>query len=166
MGPTVLELEVANPARPEIAEKVEFLIDSGANYSVVPSVVLERLGIRPLAQQEFRLTDGSRITRKKGAAVYKYDERAGGADAIFGEEGDCNLLGAFTLAALGLFLDPFRCELKPLPMILAETGVSIAAADHGQWTTDKGLILWPNFLFVTLIPKASVSSCAWISTFP
>jgi clan AA aspartic protease len=120
MGPTVLELEVANPAKPEIAEKVEFLIDSGANYSVVPSVVLERLGIRPLVQQEFRLTDGSHIIRKKGAAVYKYHQRPGGADAIFGEEGDCNLLGAFTLAALGLFLDPFRRELKPLPMILAE----------------------------------------------
>jgi clan AA aspartic protease len=124
MGPTVLEVEVANPAKPEIAEKVEFLIDSGANYSVVPSAVLERLGIRPVAQQEFRLTDGSQIIRKKGAAVYNYHKRAGGADVVFGEEGDCNLLGAFTLAALGLFLDPIRRELKPLPMILAETGAS------------------------------------------
>jgi len=122
MGPTVLELEVANPAKPEITEKVEFLIDSGANFSVVPSVLLERLSIRPLAQQEFRLTDGCQIIRKRGAAVYKYHQRVGGADAIFGEEGDCNLLGAFTLASLGLFLDPFRRDLKPLPMILAETG--------------------------------------------
>jgi predicted aspartyl protease len=101
---------------------VEFLIDSGANYSVVPSVVLERLGIRPIVQQEFRLTDGSQVTRKRGTVVYKYGKRAGGADVIFGEDGDGNLLGAFTLAALGLFLDPFRRELKPLPMILAETG--------------------------------------------
>lgn len=64
MGLTVLEIDVGNPATPEITEKVEFLIDSGANYSVVPSVVLERLDIRPLAQQEFRLTDGSRIIMK------------------------------------------------------------------------------------------------------
>lgn len=28
-------------------------------------------------------------------------------------------LGAFTLEALGLSLDPLRRELKPLPMILA-----------------------------------------------
>jgi hypothetical protein len=40
MGLTVLELEVANPASPEITEKVEFLIDSGAAYSVVPAPVL------------------------------------------------------------------------------------------------------------------------------
>jgi clan AA aspartic protease len=119
MGLTVLEVEVGNPARPEVTEKVEFLIDSGAIYSVVPTPVLERLGIRPLMQQEFRLADGSKIVRKKGVAVFKRGERAGGADVIFGEEGDSTLLGAFTLEALGLSLDPLRRELKPLPMILA-----------------------------------------------
>jgi clan AA aspartic protease len=119
MGLTVLEVEVGNPARPEVTEKVEFLIDSGAIYSVVPTPILERLGIRPLMQQEFRLADGSKIVRKKGVAVFKRGERAGGADVIFGEEGDSTLLGAFTLEALGLSLDPLRRELKPLPMILA-----------------------------------------------
>jgi clan AA aspartic protease len=122
MGLTFLEIEVGNPAAPEITENVEFLIDSGAIYSVVPTPVLERLGIRPLMQQEFRLANGSKIVRKKGVAVFKQGERAGGADVIFGEEGDSNLLGAFTLEALGLSLDPLRRELKPLPMILAEWG--------------------------------------------
>ncbi|MFI5351646.1 MAG: hypothetical protein ACHQZS_01700 [Candidatus Binatales bacterium] len=37
---------------------------------------------------------------------------------IFGEPGDSQLLGALTLEALGLSLDPLRRELKPLPMIL------------------------------------------------
>jgi hypothetical protein len=45
--------------------------------------------------------------------------RIGGADVIFGEEGDSTLLGALTLEALGLALDPLRRELKPLPMLLA-----------------------------------------------
>jgi len=119
VGLTVLRVEVGNPANPETTEPIEFLIDSGAIYSVVPTPVLERLGIRPLATQEFRLADGSRITRKKGVALFRYGERVGGADVIFGEEGDSTLLGAFTLEALGLSLDPLRRELKPLPMILA-----------------------------------------------
>jgi len=119
MGLTVLELEVANPATPEIGEKVEFLIDSGAVYSVAPSAVLERLGIRPLTQEVFRLADGSKIVRKKGVAIFRRGERVGGADVIFGEEADSNLLGAITLESLGLSLDPLRRELKPLPMILA-----------------------------------------------
>lgn len=118
MGLTVLELEVGNPANPEITEKVEFLIDSGAIYSVVPAPILERLGIKPLAEQEFCLADGSKIVRKKGGALFRYGERVGVADVIFGEEGDSVLLGAFTLEALGLVLDPLRRELKPLPMML------------------------------------------------
>jgi predicted aspartyl protease len=122
MGLTVLELEVGNPANPEVTEKVEFLIDSGAIYSVVPTPILERLGIRPLAEQEFRLADGTKIVRKKGGALFKSEDRIGVADVIFGEEGDSVLLGAFTLGALGalgLALDPLRRELRPVPMILA-----------------------------------------------
>lgn len=119
MGLTVLEIEVGNPANPDVTEKLEFLIDSGAVYSVVPTPTLEKLGIRPLAEQTFRLADGSKIMRKKGGAVFKYGERIGVADVIFGEEGDHVLLGAFTLEALGLSLDPLRRELKPIPMLLA-----------------------------------------------
>lgn len=119
MGLTVLEIDVGNPANPEITEKLEFLIDSGAVYSVVPTPILERLGIKPLTKQDFRLANGSKITRKKGGALFKYGDQIGVADVIFGEEGDSNLLGAFTLEALGLSLDPLRRELKPLPMILA-----------------------------------------------
>jgi hypothetical protein len=70
-------------------------------------------------EQQFRLADGSKIVRKKGGAVFRYGDRIGVADVIFGEDGDSLLLGAFTLEALGLSLDPLRRELKPLPMILA-----------------------------------------------
>jgi clan AA aspartic protease len=119
MGLTVLEVQVGNPANPEVTERLEFLIDSGAIYSVVPTHILDRLGIKPLSEQEFRLADGTKIVRKKGIALFKYKDKIGGADVIFGEEGDSVLLGSFTLKALGLALDPLRRELKPLPMILA-----------------------------------------------
>jgi clan AA aspartic protease len=121
MGLTVLEVEVGSPANPERTERLELLVDSGAIYSVVPRAVLERLGIGPLTEQEFRLADGSKLVRKKGGAVFKYGDRIGVADVIFGEEGDSNLLGAFTLEALGLVLDPLRRQLRELPMMLAVT---------------------------------------------
>ena len=66
----------------------------------MPAAVLDELGIKPLAEQSFRLADGSKITRKKGVAIFKYKGEVGGADVIFGEEGDSLLLGAFTLEAL------------------------------------------------------------------
>lgn len=118
---TVLEIEVGNVALPDVTEKLDFLIDSGAIYSVVPSAVLDRLKIQPIATEEFRLADGSKITRKKGVALFKYGERIGGADVIYGEAGDATLLGALTLEALGLALDPLKRSLKPQPMILART---------------------------------------------
>jgi hypothetical protein len=50
LGVTVLTIEVANVASPEATERLEFIVDSGAVYSVVPAPVLERLGILPLKQ--------------------------------------------------------------------------------------------------------------------
>lgn len=119
MGLTVLEIEIGNPGYPEITEKLEFLVDSGAIYSVVPKEILSKLGIKPIGEQEFRLADGSKIIRKKGIAFFKYKDQVGGSDVIFGEKGDSILLGSFTLESLGLFLDPLHRELKPLPIILA-----------------------------------------------
>ena len=118
MGLTYIQVDVAKPATPEDSEPVEFLVDSGAVHSVVPTVVLDRLGIRHLDAQEFRLADGTKVTRRKGVAVFRYGERIGGAAVIFGEDGDSNLLGATTLESLGLVLDPLRRELRPLPMVL------------------------------------------------
>ncbi len=119
MGIAVLDIEVGNPASPEVTESLEFLVDSGAVYSVVPAAVLERLGIKPLTEQTFRLADGTKIVRKKGGAVFKYRDRIGVADVVFGEPGDSKLLGAFTLEALGLSLNPLKRELTEIPMILA-----------------------------------------------
>ena len=118
MGVTVLALEVANVANPDVTERVEFIVDSGAVYSVVPAPVLDRLGIRPIKQDRFRLANGAYIVRRRGAALFRLGEYVGGADVIFGEPGDATLLGALTLESLGLALDPIRRELKPMELIL------------------------------------------------
>jgi hypothetical protein len=119
MGLTVLRVDVGNPANPSATEPVDFLIDSGAIYSVVSTALLNRLGIVPIIKETFRLADGSTIERDKGIALFRYRDRVGGADVVFGEPDDAVLLGALTLEALGLSLDPLRRELKPLPLILA-----------------------------------------------
>ncbi|MEA2714979.1 MAG: hypothetical protein QOG91_7 [Candidatus Parcubacteria bacterium] len=115
---TYLTMEVANVARPEITEKVDFLIDLGAIYSIVPRAVLERLGIQPLITEEFTLANGAKIKREKGGAVFKYKDRIGVAGVIFGEEGDSQSLGALSLEALGLSLDTGRRELTRVPLVL------------------------------------------------
>lgn len=118
MGITTVEVEIGVPNDGNRWESLEFLVDSGAVYSVVPATVLERLGIRPVTEEVFRLANGDKITRRKGIAAFRLGKRIGGADVVFGEPGDSNLLGALTLEALGLVLDPLKRELRELPMML------------------------------------------------
>jgi clan AA aspartic protease len=121
MGITRLNVEIANVAVPEKTRTLEFIIDSGALYSLVPATVLEDLQIQPITEQRFTLADGSVIRRRKGGAVFRYNESVGIADVIFGEPGDQNLLGVVTLESLGLALDPIKRELHPIPLILGTT---------------------------------------------
>jgi clan AA aspartic protease len=118
LGITFLDVEVGNPADPEKTLIVEFMVDSGAIYSLAPATILAELGIRPISEEKFWLANGERIIRKRGGAYFKYGDKVGIADVIFGEEGDSNLLGATTLESLGLALDPLKRELKPMPMII------------------------------------------------
>src|SRR5439155_443609 len=119
MALTHIEARIANPARPLRSVRVKFLVDSGAVYSVVPARTLEKLSVRAHSRRTFILADGSEITRRMGDAAFRLDGRQGASPVIFGERGDSVLLGAVTLGALGVLLDPLRRELRPLPMVLA-----------------------------------------------
>jgi hypothetical protein len=118
MGMTTVRVEEGRPADPEQWESVDFLVDPGPFHSVVPAATLAKLGIGPVEKRSFRSPDGCRVNRQAGIAAFRLGERIGGADVIFGEEGDSNLLGSFTLEALRLGLDPLKRELNELPMAL------------------------------------------------
>ena len=117
MAITFLKLKVSNPANPKKKVECEFLIDSGALYSVIPSEELKKLGIKPTFQEEFILANGERVKWSVGNALFEYKGKIVVSPVIFGEKG-VFLLGATTLEALGMMLDPIRRELKPLPMVL------------------------------------------------
>ena len=119
MALTHVAMRIANPARPRRSVRVKFLVDSGAVYSVVPERTLDGLGVKPHSRRTFVLADGSEVTRSIGDAVFRLDGRQGASPVIFGKLGDSVLLGAVTLEALGVLLDPLRRELRPLPMLLA-----------------------------------------------
>lgn len=118
MGVTFVKVKVANPADPSRAVEEQFLVDSGAVYSLVPRTDLERIGIEPHSRRSFILANGEQVEQEIGSAIFEYQGQRGDSLVIFGEEGDSPLLGATTLEGFGLVLDPFRRELKPLPMLL------------------------------------------------
>ena len=118
MGLTRVRIRVGNPADASRSAELEFMVDSGAVYTVVPGKILSALGVVPHSRREFILANGEVVHRSIGTATFEYRETRGDSLAIFGEPGDAALLGATTLEGFGLILDPFRRELKPLPMLL------------------------------------------------
>ena len=122
MGSTTVEVEIANPVRRSRTRRLTLPIDPGAVYSVIPGTILWQLGMRPIRREKFYLTDGTMMVRGKGPAFFKYGDRVGVADVVFGVQSDHVLLGALTLQSLGLILDPLQRQLKALPMILAAAG--------------------------------------------
>lgn len=116
---THIQASIANPARPRRSARLKFLVDSGALYSVVPAPILRRLGIKRGRSKSFILADGTEVKRSLGQALVRLNGDEAASPVIFGESSDSILLGSVSLEALGVMLDPFKRELRPLPMILA-----------------------------------------------
>lgn len=116
----VVDATVANPARARRGLTLSFLLDSGATYTVIPSAVLESLGVEPVKERTFILANGQPIKRRIGEARITFQDESATCVVMFGEEGDNALLGVTTLENLGLIFDPIRQKILPLPMMLAE----------------------------------------------
>jgi clan AA aspartic protease len=117
MAITFLNVRVSNPADPQKGKVIEFLVDSGAVYSVMPQDELKKLGIPPTSNEEFILANGEKLRMPVGNAFFEYQGKTRAAPIVFGAK-DVYLLGATTIEALGMILDPIHRELKPLPMVL------------------------------------------------
>jgi clan AA aspartic protease len=118
VGLTTQKLTVKEHRKSRRKADVDFLIDSGAVYSLVPAPTLRKLGVEPYRTVDFSLADGTSITRRVGDAYFELAGEGGAAPVIFGERGDEPLLGATTLESLGLVLDPFKRQLIPMRMLL------------------------------------------------
>ena len=108
MGLISLAATVMNPADAKKRLKIEFLVDSGALYSVVPKAALKRLGIKPCGSKEFTFADGTKIIRKFGNALFSIQETPGASPVIFGERGTAHYLAWFRLKRW--VTSSIRCE--------------------------------------------------------
>ena len=120
MGITNAILKIREHRKSEKVAEVNFLVDSGAIYSLVPGKILDQLDIEPYKEMSFSLADGTTLKRKVCSAYFEYEGEGGPAPVVYGEEGDEPLLGATTLESLGLVLNPFTRTLHPMRMLMAE----------------------------------------------
>ena len=117
MGLVRVEMEVSRDGEPR--QSVEFLVDSGAVYSVLPQRVWRALKLKPQRSLQFSLADGTPIRRGVSECRFSYQGLEATSPVVLGERNDEALLGSVTLETLGLVLNPFDRTLKPMRMILA-----------------------------------------------
>ena len=120
MGITTAILKVKEHSKSEKFAEVNFLIDSGAIYSLVPGKILDELDIEPHREMSFSLADGTLMKRRVCSAYFEFEGEGGPAPGVYGEEGDEPLLGATTLESLGLVLNPFSRTLHPIRLLMAK----------------------------------------------
>ena len=116
MGVTYIEGTVTGPTRTQ--RKLEFLVDSGATYTVLPNEVWRAIGLAAKRRMTFRLADGTPLERDVSECHIAVVGQDAHSPVILGEPGDQALLGVITLEVLGLVLNPFSRELQPMQMRL------------------------------------------------
>ncbi len=116
MGLTFIEGQVRGPEGRE--ETVNFLVDSGAGYSLLPYAVWQSLGLEPTREEQFRLADGTVVTRNLSRCYVILPQGEEYSPVVLGKESDDQaLLGAVTLENLGLVLNPFSRTLHPMRLL-------------------------------------------------
>lgn len=118
MGISYVEGSVSGPSGR--VERVRFLIDSGAMYSLLPEPVWRAIELQPKRDMDFVLADGTSIRRAVSDCHVSLPQGDGHTPVVLGEPGDEQpLLGVVTLEILGLVFDPFRRTLHPIRALLA-----------------------------------------------
>ncbi|MGA8060132.1 MAG: hypothetical protein WB999_17940 [Candidatus Binataceae bacterium] len=120
MGITFTKATISNPRQPRRgAIELEFLIDSGAIFSVLPGPIARKLALAKPGREESTLADGTRRAYDVGEAFFELGDRRGTSKVVFGPANVTPLLGAFTLESLGLMVNPVTREVSPMRLFLA-----------------------------------------------
>ena len=99
-------------------------VDKRAAHSMLPESLMTQLRIEPQQQLGFILADGSRVRYGYGFARFSIDGDERPCPVILGPDGNY-LLGASTLEAFNLVVDPVGEQLLPVEWLSLGWGGSI-----------------------------------------
>src|SRR2546425_10185865 len=110
MGITFVEGTVTGPTGKQT--RTEFLVDSGAKYTVLPLKIWKAIGLKPERRLTFVLADGTEVKRKISECHISLPQGKTHTPVVLGESRDKALLGVVTLEELGLVFNPFELTLQ------------------------------------------------------
>jgi predicted aspartyl protease len=94
--------------------RVKLLVDSGAQYTVLPYEIWHRLGLIPKRGMRSRLRGGRTMERALSECHIVLPQGDGHTTVVLGRPGDLALLGVITLESFGFVLNPFDRSIRPI----------------------------------------------------
>ena len=113
MGTFFAEAHFASPRRPERRETVKLLVDSGSMYTWISGASLRDLGVQPTERRRILTIERRATERGMAEVLITLEGRTLHTLCLFGEPGDLEVLGAYTLEGFGLGIDPVQRRLIP-----------------------------------------------------
>ena len=98
---------------PNGEETVEALVDTGADFTMMPASLLQRLGIQPYREVRMRLADGRSSVWQLGRATARINGHDEPTICVFAPEDSRPAIGAYTLEGMLLGVDPSGRRLVP-----------------------------------------------------
>src|SRR5208337_2759575 len=93
---------------------VEFLVDSGATYTLLPKKVWRAIGLKPMDSVKCVLAGGTGVQRKVSECLIALPQGERSTPVLLGDMGDNALLGTATLKEPPVVLNPFTRQLQPM----------------------------------------------------
>ncbi len=112
MGTFFVEAQLAAPERPERRQPVELLVDSGSTYTWA-AALLRGLSVVPTERRRVVTIAGQLAERDAAEVLITLEGRTLHTVCLFGDAGDLDVLGAYTLEGFGLGVDPVQRKLIP-----------------------------------------------------
>jgi clan AA aspartic protease len=97
--------------------EAEFLVDTGATDSLVPTSELNRIGVQPVGKTTYELADGTVHEYRFGLVEIGFMDEVTAGRVIFGPDNAEPILGVTALESVGITIDPASRTLKRLPAI-------------------------------------------------
>jgi predicted aspartyl protease len=118
MGTFSVEVTIKNLSDRLRSASLTLLVDTGSTYTVLPRQIVEALGLEVLGTRRVRLANGRADQWPMVAVLMALEGQELPALCLMGPAGGPALLGALSLEAFALGVDPVTQRLVPIESYL------------------------------------------------
>jgi len=109
---------VANPLDRNLKLELEFIVDTGAIYTVIPQSVAEKLQLKEVDKRRFKIASGEVVEYPVSEVHVTIGGKGVTSLVAIANEKTPILLGVATLELMGLQVDPVTGKLTPLELMI------------------------------------------------